>query len=364
MRDLLLLAIHLLVTFATLLRPGGVRAVAAESLLLKHQLVISNRSRQCAPNLTSLDRFVLGLTTRFISPRRIRKLSAILKPATLLKFHKALVDHKYRLLFSSSSHRRKPVPKGPSAELIAAIVELKRRIPKFGCVRIGQQISHAFGVEIDKDVVRRVLAMHYRPGDSGTNGPSWLTFIEHVTDSLWSLDLFRCESILVRSRWVMLVMDVFTRRLVGFGVERANIDGVSVCRMFNHAVAGQPLPKHVSTDHRPLFRFHRWLANLRVLEIEEVKSIPCVPVSHPFVERLIGTIRREYLDHAFFWNTVDLDRKLGEFRDYYNEHCVHRSLDGTTPAHRTRATSPAPAGLNHYAWRQYCRGLFQIPVAV
>ena len=87
-----------------------------------------------------------------------------IKPATLFKFHKALVDRKYRLLFSSSSHRRKPGPKGPSAELIAAIVELKRRNPRFGCVRIAQQIAHAFGIEIDKDVVRRVLAKHYRPG--------------------------------------------------------------------------------------------------------------------------------------------------------------------------------------------------------
>ena len=63
MRELLTLAIHVLVTCAKLLRPGGVRAVAAESLLLKHQLLISNRSRQPAPNLTSADRFVLGLTT-------------------------------------------------------------------------------------------------------------------------------------------------------------------------------------------------------------------------------------------------------------------------------------------------------------
>jgi hypothetical protein len=60
--------------------------------------------------------------------------------------------------------------------------------------------------------------------------------------------------------------------------------------MFNHAVTGRPSPKHVSTDHDPLFRFHRWLANLRVREIEEVKSVPYAPVSHPFVERLIGTI--------------------------------------------------------------------------
>ena len=167
MHELLILAVHLVVTLAKLLRPGGARAVVAESLILKHQLLISNRSRRRAPNLTSIDRFVLGLTTLFMSPRRIPKLGALVKPATLFKFHKALVDRKYRLLFSSSSHRRKPGPKGPSAELIAAIVEMKRRNPRFGCVRIAQRISHSFEIEIDKDVVRRVLARHYRPGDAG-----------------------------------------------------------------------------------------------------------------------------------------------------------------------------------------------------
>jgi hypothetical protein len=70
-RDLLLLAIHLLVALAKLLRPGGVRAIAAESLLLNHQLLIGNRCRLRAPNLTALDRFVLGITTQFVSPRRI-----------------------------------------------------------------------------------------------------------------------------------------------------------------------------------------------------------------------------------------------------------------------------------------------------
>jgi hypothetical protein len=121
MRELPILAIHLLVTVAKLLRPGGVRALAAQSLLLKHQLLISNRSRHRVPNLTALDRFVLGLATQFVNPHRIANLSVILSPATLFKFHKALVDRKYRLLFSSSVPRRKPGPKGPSPSRIAAI---------------------------------------------------------------------------------------------------------------------------------------------------------------------------------------------------------------------------------------------------
>src|SRR5947209_16842833 len=83
-----------------------------------------------------------------------------------------------------------------------------------------------------------------------------------------------------------------------------------------------------------------------VLEIEEIKSVPYAPVSHPFIERLIGTIRREYLDRVFFWNAADLARKLREFADYYNAYRVHRSLDGTTPAQRAGASSPAPASLD------------------
>ena len=361
MRDVLILAIHLLVTLAKFVRPGGVRQVAAESILLKHQLLISNRSRRRAPNLTMLDRLVLGLATLFLSPHRIPRLSVSIRPATLFKFHKALVHRKYRLLFSSPRQRRKPGPKGPSEQLIAAIVEMKHRNPKFGCVRIAQQIAYAFGIEINKDVVRRVLAIHFRPKPD-TDGPSWLTVIAQAKDSVWSVDLFRVESIVLRSHWVLLVMDIFTRRIIGFGIAPTCIDGMSACRMFNAATSGQCKPKYLSSDHDPLFRFHRWLANLRVMEVEQLKSVRFAPVSHPFVERLIGTIRREYLDRVFFWNAVDLARKLSEYKDYYNAHRVHRSLGGITPAQCAGASSAAPASLVCYTWRQHCRGLFRTPI--
>jgi len=221
----------------------------------------------------------------------------------------------------------------------------------------------ALSVDINEDFVRRVLAQHYRPDGSDSNGPSWLTLIAQSKDSLWSIDLFRCESILLHSYWVMLVMAVFTRRSVGFGVERADIDGVAVCRMFNRAIARQPLPKHISTDHDPLFRFHRWLANRRVLEIDEIKMVPHVPVSHPFVERLIGTIRRELLDRLFFWNALDLERKLQEFRDYYNDSRVHQSLGGGTPEEEAGTPRRGYAALGLFGWLAHCRGLFQTPIA-
>ncbi len=363
MRDLLLLAVQLIVTLARLSRPGGVRSVIAESLLLKQQLIISRRSSRRAPLLTTVDRFVLGLTALFVNPRRVTKVTAILKPATLLRFHKALVDRKYRRLFSSIGTRVKPGPKGPSEKLIAAIIEMKRRNPRFGYQRIAQQIVYTFGVEIDKDVVRRVLAKHLTCRYPDPSGPSWLTFFAHTRDSLWSVDLFRCESILLRSHWVLVVIDVFTRRIIGFGIGGEHIDGASVCRMFNSAVAGQTPPRRISTDHDPLFRFHRWLANLRVIEVEEIKSVPYAPMSHPFVERLIGTIRREFLDCTLVWNSLDLQRKLQSFKAYYNEERVHRALNGATPANRTGNPSPSPARFARYTWKSHCRGLFETPVA-
>jgi hypothetical protein len=102
-----------------------------------------------------------------------------------------------------------------------------------------------------KDIVRRALAKHYRPG-AGTDGPPWLSFIGHVKDSLWSVDLFRCETILLRSHWVMAVMDVFTRRIIGFGVERADLCGASLCRMFSQIIAGRSLPRYLSFRPRPI----------------------------------------------------------------------------------------------------------------
>jgi hypothetical protein len=96
-------------------------------------------------------------------------------------------------------------------------------------------------MDIDKDVVRRVLSRYYRP-ESGSGGPSWLTFIGHAKDSLWSCDLFRCESPTLKTHWVLVVMDQLTRRIIGFGVHRGIVDGVALCRMFNRVIRGHALP--------------------------------------------------------------------------------------------------------------------------
>ena len=348
-----------------MLRPGGSRTIIAENLLLKQQLLIHSRSRERAPNLTTQDRIILGFWSLFLNPKRIARAAIIIKPSTLMQFHTALKKRKYRLLYSTGS--RKPGPKGPSKEVMPdtagqalnAIVNMKKRNHQFGCPRIAQQINLSLGLDLNKDVVRRILATHYRP-DPSNRGPSWLTTLGQAKDSLWSVDLFRCEPIVLKSHWVMVVMDLYTRRIIGFGLHDGHVDGPTLCRIFNDATKGQFWPKYLSSDNDPLFQYHRWKANMRVLDIEEIKSLLHVPMSHPFVERLIGSIRRELLDHTFFWTVTDLENKLLDYQCYYNENRTHSGRNGRT---RVETTGGKIIDINEYRWDKHCRGLFELPVA-
>ena len=174
--------------------------------------------------------------------------------------------------------------------------------------------------------------------------------------------LVRCESAALRTHWVLVVMDHCTRRIVGFGVQRGVVDGMALCRMFNRATRGQTPPTYLSADHDPLYRFHQWQANLRILDVTEIKAVPYVPLSHPFVERLIGTIRRKCLDRTLFWTAADLETKLLDFQRYYNGHRAHAGLDGRTPEPDTRL-GDGHATVSSYRWRPHCRGLYQTPMA-
>ena len=254
------------------------------------------------------------------------------------------------------------LPETPSTEIIAAVVAMKIHNPRFGCRRIAMQISHTFGLDVDKDLVYRILSKHYKPKPGG-NGPSWLTFIGHTIDSLWSLDFFRVESVSLKSHWVMVVMDQFTRKIIGFAVHAGDLNGVAICVMFNGIISKKSLPKYLSSDNDPLFQFHRWRANLRVLDIEEIKSVPYQPTSHPFVERLIKSVRNELTDQTFFFNSHDLQRKLDLYKQYFNEQRTHMGLNGNIPTHVANNTTSNVVNLNNYKWKQHCRGLVILPIA-
>jgi hypothetical protein len=108
MRDLVILFVHLIVTLARLAGPGGVRSVVAESVLVKHQLVILNRSRKRAPHLRVSDRIVAGFCALLMRPARIIRSAITLRPSTLLNLHHALKTRKYRLLERSPNFKAIP----------------------------------------------------------------------------------------------------------------------------------------------------------------------------------------------------------------------------------------------------------------
>ena len=132
--------------------------------------------------------------------------------------------------------------------------------------------------------------------------------------------------------------------------------------MFNRATRCTAPPKYLSSDHDPLYRFHQWQANLRILDVNAIKTVPYVPLSHPFVERLIGTIRRECLDHSLFWTAADLEVKLLDFQRYYNGHRAHAGPNGRTPESRSDPGG-VRANVRSYRWQSHCRGLYQTPTA-
>ena len=145
MKDLFILLGHLLVTIAKLLRPGGVRIVAAENTLLKQQLLVVNRSRRRAPNLSPLDRFLFGFWSLLLGERRIPRVAIILRPSTLLSFHDALKRRKYRLLYTPQ-RRGIPGPKG-----VLSINSIRTHFSTFwledsDCRRRGNRLRWCFHV--------------------------------------------------------------------------------------------------------------------------------------------------------------------------------------------------------------------------
>jgi putative transposase len=83
-------------------------------------------------------------------------------------------------------------------------------------------------------------------------------------------------------------------------------------------------------------------------------------MSHPFVERLIGSVRREQLDQAFFWTATDLENKLRKYQHYFNECRTHSGRQGATPVD---SGSGKVVDINSDRWEKHCRGLFELPVA-
>ena len=303
MKTLALLLIHVLTTLAKRAGPGGAKAIIAESVLLKQQQLIARRSVGKTPRLTTSDRFLCGFLTLFMRPGRIRKAAVVLKPATLTKFRRALLSRNYHRLFSSRKNA-KPGPKGPADDLVRVIVELKQRNARFGCPRIAQQINKAFGVNIDKDVVRRVLAKHYRPKPFDGE-VSWLTFFRHTCESLWSIALFQRKSNFPRIHSSLLAIGQCTRRIISCNITGCHSDQTVVCSLFAAGIPVIEASTSLNPAHDPPFTHHR--CRRKLLDVGRTLTVPISPRAPPFAERRIETRRCNHHDDRSNCGAIDLE---------------------------------------------------------
>ena len=335
MKTLALLVIHLLTTLAKRLGPGGAKAIIAESVLIKHQQLIVRRSTGKTPRLTTSDRFLCGFLALFMRPGRIRKVAVVIKPATLTKFRSALFSHNYYRLFSSRKNA-KPGPKGPSDDLVRVIVELKQRNTGFGCPRIAQQINKAFGVNIDKDVVRSVLAKHYRPAPHD-GGPSWLTFFKHTRDSLSSIALPRRESILTKLHSMLLAIRHFIRPMIGFGLTRCNCYQAEFYSLVSAAIPVVDDSKPFDPVHNPPFLHDRCRRKFWV--VGRIQTVALFPRSPTFTERRIRTRRRNQTDYRSDCSVNECEPALNVFNDYCDLGFMPARLDEHRSAKINRETA-------------------------
>jgi putative transposase len=113
-----------------------------------------------------------------------------------------------------------------------------------------------------------------------------------------------------------------------------------------------------------LFRFKTWKQDLEFYDISGIKSVPQVPFSHPFIESLIGTVRRDFTDRTILWSKRDDELKLDLYKDYYNNFRVHDSLEGKTPNEYTGKEQNMDISSNSYRWVEKCGGIFSTPAAI
>jgi len=351
MKFLALLLIHVLTTLAKRAGPGGAKAIIAESVLLKHQQLMARRSVGKTPRLTTSDRFFCGFLVLFMHPSRIRKAAVVLKPATLTKFRSALLSRNYHRLFSSRK-TTKPGPKGPADDLIRVLVEMKQRNAGFGCPRIAQQINKAFGVNIDKDVVRRVLAKHYHPAPYD-GGPSWLTFLRHTRESLCSVVLFRRESILLKIHSILLAIGQCTRRINGCAISGCRFNQSVVWSLFDNAIPVIDASRSLRSIHDQAFSHYP--CRRKHLGLRRTRTVTILPRSPPFAERRFRTRRRNHHDYRSNCSAIDLATEHEALNNYYHLFRMPNQLDGNRAARFNIDTALSHAESLNFTQKRYIR---------
>ena len=301
------------------------RALVLENLALRHQLYVLQRprSRVCVKNR---DRLFWVVLSRFW--RDWRKPLTIVQPETVVRWHR----QGFRLYWRwKSRHRGRP---RTSPEIRDLVRRMALENPLWGAPRIhGEMLKH--GLDVAQATVSKYMPRGRRPPSQ-----TWRTFLKNHATAIASTDFFTVPTATFRVLYVFIVLSHERRRVVHFNVTDSPT-AAWAGRQLVQAFPWDTAPRFLLRDRDAIYG-SEFLRAVGGLQIEDVRISPRSPWHNPFVERLIGSIRRECLDHVVIWNENHLRRVLRDYLGYYSEARTHLALVKDAP--EIRAIEPPGAG--------------------
>jgi len=317
-------------------------SLEAEILALRHQLNVLRRSCPKRVTFSNIDRLLLVGLYR-LAPGVLDALK-IIRPATLLRWHRA----GFRAYWRWKSRQLGGRPSVP-ADVGRLIREMSIANPLWGAPRIHGELLK-LGIDVGQTTVAKYMARRRRPPSQG-----WKTFLRNHVDGIASMDLFVVPTISFRLLYGFLILRHSRRKLLWLAVT-AHPSAEWIARQLTEAYGWQEAPRYIIRDRDRVYG-HAFLSRLRAMGIRDRPIAPRSPWQNGCAERLIGSIRRDCLDHVAVFGERHLRHLLKSYQKYYNEARTHLSLQKDAPVPRTVQTVgqalavPILGGLHH----QYIR---------
>ena len=291
----------------------------AENAVLRHQLVILRRKMRGKPQLTNADRlFFVQLYRWFPS---ILEVLAIIRPETLVRWHRAGFRRYWRWKARSLGGRPQI-----DADLRALIRQMSVENPLWGAPRIHGELLK-LGFEVAQSTVAKYMVRRRGPPSQG-----WRTFLRNHAPDIAAMDLFVVPTIGFDLLYAFVIVRLDRRDLVWINVTR-NPTAEWIARQITEAFPWDEAPRYLIRDRDGVFGAIV-TRRLRAMGIRDKPIAPASPWQNGYAERLIGSIRRECVDHIIVLGEAHLRRILGSYAHYYNEIRTHRSLNKDAPISR------------------------------
>jgi transposase InsO family protein len=317
-------------------------ALEAEIWTLRQQINVLRRTAPKNLSFSAIDRLVfVGLYRLF---PKVCDALAIVKPDTIVRWHRA----GFRLYWRWKSRRRGGRPRMP-LKICRLIREMSIANPLWGAPRIHGELLK-LGIEVGQTTVAKYMAKGRRSPSQG-----WKTFLRNHADGIAAMDLFVVPTISFRLLYGLLIMGHGRRQILWFGVT-SHPSAEWIANQIREACGWEQTPRYLIRDRDGAYG-EVFIRRLRSMGIRDRPTSPRSPWQNAFAERLIGSIRRECLDHVVVFGERHLRHVLLSYMNYYNEVRTHLSLDKDAPTSRPVQRAghilcrPVLGGLHH----QYVR---------